>query len=80
MRGTQTAGSVIGTSIYPGNKINVKNGDVLIVYVSDGKETVTTTEKVTETQSETKQEPVQSETKPTQTAANTEKSQPAPEE
>ncbi|MBQ9870185.1 MAG: protein kinase [Ruminococcus sp.] len=83
MRGTQTAGSVIGTSIYPGNKINVKNGDVLIVYVSDGKETVTTTEKVTETQSETKQEPVQSETKQTkqtQTAANTEKSQPAPEE
>ena len=80
MRGTQTAGMVIGTSIYPGNKINVKNGDVLIVYVSDGKETTTTTAKTEPEPSETEPQNTKSETQQTQATANTEKSQPNGEE
>ena len=61
--GSAAAGTVIGTSIYPGNTINVKNGDVLIVYVSDG--TVTTTQSTTSQSEETP--PEQTETKPQDT-------------
>ena len=69
MRGSKAAGTVIGTSVYPGKTINVKNGEVLIVFVSDGKETVKVTTKQSEpdTQSQevTDTQTQQSETKHT---------------
>ena len=64
-KGSAMAGSVIGTSIYPGNTINVKNGDVLIVYVSDG--TVTTTKATTTQSEEVPTETETQETKPNET-------------
>ena len=67
--GSKAAGTVIGTSVYPGKTINVKNGEVLIVFVSDGKETVKVTTKQSEpdTQSQevTDTQTQQSETKHT---------------
>ena len=71
MRSSKSAGMVIGTSVYPGKTINVKKGEVLVVFVSDGKETVKITTKE-QTESETKTEkltdtqPSQSETKPSE--------------
>ncbi len=67
MRSSKTAGLVVGTSVYPGKTINVKKGEVLVVFVSDGKETtkVTTTtqsEPETTTQENTETQPTKSET------------------
>ena len=67
MRSSKTAGTVVGTSVYPGKTINVKKGEVLVVFVSDGKETtkVTTTtqsEPETTTQENTETQPTKSET------------------
>ena len=54
--GSQMAGSITGTSIIPGNKINVKKGEILIVYVSDGRNTtVQTTTKEEQTAPVTQQ-------------------------
>ena len=66
--GSQKAGSILGTSVVPGNKINVKKGDVLVVYVSDGKNTtVATTTKESDTEVVTKQtKATQAQTKPAQ--------------
>lgn len=91
MKGTAAAGTVIGTSIYPGNKINVKKGEVLVVFVSDGKETTTkaTTEEKkpdpdntekTDAQNTKKSEtekPQQTEKQTTKAAAQTKKTQAA---
>ena len=67
MRSSKTAGMVVGTSVYPGKTINVKKGEVLVVFVSDGKETtkVTTTTQSkpeTTTQENTETQPTKSET------------------
>lgn len=80
MKGTQAAGTIIGTSVAPGKKINVKRGDVLIVFVSDGKETTTTTTQAPpeeasqsesgQTQAETKQSENTSKTKKSDTVEN----------
>lgn len=76
MRGTQTAGTVIGTSIQPGSKINVKKGTVLVVYVSDGKETTTTTtEAAPEPPEQSEPDQTQADTKQTEATANTQNTQ-----
>ena len=79
-QGSAAAGTVIGTSIYPGNTINVKNGDVLIVYVSDG--TVTTTQSTTTQSEEVPTETETQETKPQETQApqRTKKPDPQPQQ
>ena len=79
--GSQRAGSILGTSIVPGNKINVKKGDVLVVYVSDGKNTTAaTTTKESDTEVVTKKtNETQAQTKPTQPTQAQTKAQEQPQ-
>ena len=77
-KGSQMAGTVVGTSIYPGNTINVKNGDVLIVYVSDG--TVTTTQSTTTQSEEVPTETEQTKPQQTQAPEQTKKPDPQPQQ
>ena len=77
-KGSQMAGTVVGTSIYPGNTINVKNGDVLIVYVSDG--TVTTTQSTTTQSEEVPTETEQTKSQQTQAPEQTKKPDPQPQQ
>ena len=77
-KGSQMAGTVVGTSIYPGNTINVKNGDVLIFYVSDG--TVTTTQSTTTQSEEVPTETEQTKSQQTQAPEQTKKPDPQPQQ
>ena len=73
----QRAGTVVGTSINPGKKINIKNGDTLIVFVSDGKNTTAETSETTEettSEENTETQPTQ-DTQPTQQTAPTDTTQ-----
>lgn len=66
------AGTVVGTSVAAGRKINIKKGDVLVVFVSDGKNT---TKATSATPSETTSDNTDTQTQQTQQTQPTQDTQ-----